>query len=152
MRVLLQRVLKASVTVNGRITGDIGKGLLIFVGVEDSDSQADVDWLARKVSRIRIFDDDKGIMNLSVLDVKADVLVVSQFTLHADIRKGNRPSYSRASKPETAVPLYLSFVNRVSEELARSVQTGEFGAKMAVSLINDGPVTIWIDTNASIPE
>ncbi len=124
----------------------IGKGLLILLGIEDVDTNEDAAWLTAKISRLRIFNDDDGVMNLSVRDEKGDVMVISQFTLYGSVKKGNRPSYNRASRPETAIPLYESFVKRMEEELGKPVATGEFGAKMQVSLINEGPVTIVIDT------
>lgn len=145
MRAVIQRVLEASVTIDARIKSEIGKGLLILLGVEDADSELDIDWLCRKIVNLRIFSDEDGVMNLSVLDIHGSILVVSQFTLHASTKKGNRPSYIKAAKPEISVPLYESFVKNLSQyELI--VQTGEFGADMKVGLINDGPVTILIDT------
>lgn len=145
MRAVIQRVLEASVTIDARIKSEIGKGLLILLGIEDADSELDIDWLCRKIVNLRIFSDEDGVMNLSVLDIHGSILVVSQFTLHASTKKGNRPSYIKAAKPEISVPLYESFVKNLSQyELI--VQTGEFGADMKVGLINDGPVTILIDT------
>lgn len=146
MRVLAQRVQKASVTIENKIKSSISKGLLIFVGIEDSDNQEDIDWLSNKILNLRIFDDESGIMNRSVTDCDYEVLVVSQFTLHASTKKGNRPSYIKAAKPEIAVPLYETFCITLSNKLNKEVQTGEFGADMQVELINDGPVTIWMDT------
>lgn len=146
MRVVIQRVTRASVTVDGRLKSAVGKGLLILVGVEDEDGTEDVEWLAQKVVKLRIFDDENGVMNRSVVDVNGEILIVSQFTLHALTAKGNRPSYIRASKPEHAVPIYELFCKRVGELLGKSVGTGVFGADMKVELINDGPVTILIDT------
>jgi D-tyrosyl-tRNA(Tyr) deacylase len=148
MRSVVQRVKNAQVSIEGRISGSIGKGLLVFVGIEDEDSRTDADWLAAKIVNLRVFDDEAGLMNLSVRDIDADILVVSQFTLHASVRKGNRPSYSRASKPETAIPLYDYFTQRITHDLGKSIQTGVFGAIMEVSLLNDGPVTILIDTKS----
>ena len=146
MKVVIQRVSQASVTIDEKIVAAIQNGLLVLVGIEDVDSQEDIDWLAAKVANIRIFGDENQVMNLSVKDIGGDVIVVSQFTLHANTKKGNRPSYSKASKPEVAIPLYENFVNKLELELGKKVQTGVFGADMAVGLINDGPVTIVIDS------
>lgn len=146
MRVVLQRVSKASVTIESEIVAAIGKGLLILVGIEDDDTQEDIDWLAAKITQLRIFDDKNGVMNLSVKDIDGEMLIVSQFTLHASTQKGNRPSYIRASKPDFAIPMYEKFVQKTEELLGKKVQTGKFGAMMDVALINDGPVTIIIDT------
>lgn len=147
MRAVIQRVSEASVTVNGKITGKIGSGLLIFLGIEEKDGSEDIAWLSGKISRLRIFNDPMGVMNLSILDCQGDALVISQFTLHASTRKGNRPSFMRAAKPETAIPLYEDFIQQLGSDIGKPVQTGVFGAMMNVSLINDGPVTILIDTN-----
>lgn len=146
MKVVIQRVSKASVTINGTIKSTIGMGLLILLGIESSDVQEDIDWLTGKITRLRIFNDKNGIMNLSVTDIDGELLVVSQFTLHASIHKGNRPSYINAAKPHFAIPMYEKFVKELDEEINKTVQTGEFGAMMEVSLINDGPVTIIIDS------
>ncbi len=146
MRVVLQRTLEASVKVDGIITGSIGQGLLVFVGIESADSQDDIDWLAPKIVNARIFNDDEGVMNRSLLEVNGDILVVSQFTLHAQTKKGNRPSYIKAARPEIAIPLYESFNDSLERLLGRTVEKGIFGADMKVSLINDGPVTIIIDS------
>lgn len=146
MRVLIQRVSSASVTIAGRVSGQIGPGLLILLGIEAADDQTDIDWLCGKICRLRIFGDDDGLMNRSVMDVDGGLLVVSQFTLFASTKKGNRPSFIRSAKPPLAVPLYEQFVKSLSEEAARPVATGEFGADMQVALVNDGPVTIWIDS------
>lgn len=146
MKAVLQRVSEASVTIEVDKVADIKAGLLILVGIEDADTQEDIDWLAAKIVKLRIFSDTDGLMNLSVQDIDGDVIVVSQFTLHAATKKGNRPSYIRAAKPDVAIPLYESFVNQMEKELGKKVQTGEFGADMKVSLLNDGPVTIIIDT------
>ncbi|WP_165021154.1 D-aminoacyl-tRNA deacylase [Dysgonomonas sp. ZJ279] len=146
MRILIQRVKKASVTIDNTIKGEIGKGLLIFVGIEDSDNQEDIEWLCNKAINLRIFDDEKGIMNLPITDIDGEILVISQFTLHASTKKGNRPSYIRASKPDIAIPLYNEFCDNLQKLLNKQVQTGIFGADMQVELINDGPVTIWIDS------
>lgn len=146
MRVVIQRVKKASVAISEEIVGSIGQGMLILVGIEDSDTVEDIQWLCGKIVRLRIFDDENGVMNLSVMDVQADILVVSQFTLHASTKKGNRPSYIRAARPEVSIPLYEKFVETLSETMQKKVATGRFGAMMDVSLINDGPVTIIIDS------
>ncbi|MFD2891886.1 D-aminoacyl-tRNA deacylase [Flavobacterium chuncheonense] len=146
MRVVIQRVSEASVTVEGKRIAEIQKGLLIFVGIEDTDKQEDIDWLAQKITNLRVFADENDVMNLSVKDAKGDVLIISQFTLHALTKKGNRPSYIKAAKPNIAVPLYEAFVKKIEQELDKTVQTGDFGANMKVALINDGPVTITIDT------
>ena len=145
MRLVIQRCLEASVTIDGEIVSSIGKGLLVLVGIEQGDTQADVDWLVGKTAGLRIFDDEAGVMNLSVADIGGEVLAVSQFTLTASTRKGNRPSYIRAAGHELAVPLYESYCEKLSETLGRSVGKGRFGADMKVSLVNDGPVTIIID-------
>lgn len=147
MRAVIQRVDRASVTIGDRVKSSIGKGLLVLVGVCDDDTGEDAGWLAGKIARLRIFDDDKGIMNLSVTDIQGSVMVVSQFTLHAMTRKGNRPSYIRAAGPEKAKPLYNSFVSMISDLTGKETATGEFGAMMKVELANDGPVTIIIDTH-----
>jgi D-tyrosyl-tRNA(Tyr) deacylase len=146
MKVVLQRVSSASVTIDTKIVANIQKGLLILVGIEDLDNQEDINWLATKIANIRIFGDENDVMNLSVKDIDGDIIVVSQFTLHAATKKGNRPSYIKASKPEIAIPLYESFVLKVEKEFGKKVQTGIFGADMKVLLLNDGPVTILIDS------
>lgn len=146
MKVVIQRVSSASVTIDTKIVADIQKGLLILVGIEDSDNQEDINWLATKIANIRIFGDENDVMNLSVKDIDGDIIVVSQFTLHAATKKGNRPSYIKASKPEIAIPLYENFVSHLQKELGKKVQTGIFGADMKVLLLNDGPVTITIDS------
>lgn len=146
MRTVIQRVKHASVTIADEEKSRIGQGLLIFLGVEDSDNREDIDWLVKKIANLRIFDDESGVMNCSVTDIGGDILVVSQFTLHAMVKKGNRPSYIRASKPDIAVPLYELFCSEMSLQLGHEVKTGSFGADMKVELLNDGPVTIWIDT------
>lgn len=146
MKVVIQRVSQASVTIDSKIVADIQKGLLVLVGIEDDDTQEDINWLVGKIVNIRIFDDENHVMNLSVQDVNGDIIVVSQFTLHASTKKGNRPSYLKASKPEIAIPLYENFVNQMEKELGKKVQTGIFGADMKVLLLNDGPVTIVIDS------
>lgn len=146
MRAVIQRVTEASVTINKVVKGKIAKGLLVLVGIEDADTEEDIDWLTGKIARIRIFDDADGVMNLSVQDIDGEILVISQFTLHASTKKGNRPSYIKASKPEIAIPLYNQFVRSMEVALGKAVQTGEFGADMRVALLNDGPVTIVMDT------
>lgn len=148
MRVLVQRVTQASVTVEGSITGQIGTGLLLLVGVEEADTAADIDWLVRKVSQLRIFNDEQGVMNRSVLDAGGQVLAVSQFTLFASCKKGNRPGYSRAARGEISQPMFDRFVQAMSTALGKPVPTGVFGADMQVALVNDGPVTIWLDSKA----
>lgn len=146
MIAVVQRVREASVTIDGAIKSKIGKGLLILVGIEDADGQEDVEWLASKIVNLRIFNDREGTMNVSVKDDGGDVLAVSQFTLHASTKKGNRPSYIKAAKPEVAIPLYERFVSELANQLNKPIATGEFGADMQVALVNDGPVTILIDT------
>jgi len=146
MRAVIQRVSNASVAINKEIRSKIELGMLILLGIEDSDTIDDITWLSGKISRLRIFDDDEGIMNCSVTDINGNIIVVSQFTLHASIKKGNRPSYIKAAKPDVAIPLYEKFVNQLEADTGRNIQTGEFGAIMEVTLVNDGPVTIIIDT------
>jgi D-tyrosyl-tRNA(Tyr) deacylase len=146
MRAVIQRVTQANVVINNSIRSNISKGLLILVGIEDSDTPEDITWLSSKIVNLRIFNDATGVMNESVIDQGGDILVVSQFTLHASTKKGNRPSYIRASKPPVAVPIYEQFVQQLQTDLGKPVATGEFGADMKVSLLNDGPVTIVIDT------
>ena len=146
MRAVIQRVTQANVVINNSVRSGISKGLLILVGIEDSDSTEDITWLSNKIVNLRIFNDATGVMNESVVDQGGDILVVSQFTLHASTKKGNRPSYIRASKPPVAVPLYEQFVQQLQADLGKPIATGEFGADMKVSLLNDGPVTIVIDT------
>jgi len=146
MRVVIQRVSEASVLIDGKIHSHIGSGLLILLGIEEADTGQDIEWLTGKIARLRIFGDENGVMNLSVTDVDGDAIVVSQFTLHASTKKGNRPSYIRAARPETAIPLYEQFVKALEIHLGKTVGTGEFGAMMQVALTNDGPVTLIIDT------
>ncbi len=146
MRALVQRVQEASVTVEGRITGAIGPGLLVLVGITDGDSAEDRDWLVRKLVQLRIFDDDAGVMNRCVADIGGDILAVSQFTLYASTRKGNRPSYTAAARPEVAEPAFAALVAALAAALGKPVPTGVFGAHMEVRLVNDGPVTIWLDS------
>ena len=148
MRALIQRVGRASVEIEGSVQGEIGKGLLVLLGVEHEDTGEDVLWLAGKIAQMRIFSDTEGKMNLSVQDIGGGVLVVSQFTLHASTKKGNRPSFIRAARPEIAIPLYEAFIASLQSMLSQSIQCGIFGADMAVSLLNDGPVTIWLDSRA----
>ncbi|GIM51050.1 D-aminoacyl-tRNA deacylase [Capnocytophaga cynodegmi] len=146
MRIVIQRVLEASVVIENKVTSKIDKGLLILVGIEEADTDEDVKWLSSKVVNLRIFDDENGVMNLSVKDIDGEIIVVSQFTLHASTKKGNRPSYIKAAKPDISVPLYERFVSQLQSDLGKEIGTGEFGADMKVSLCNDGPVTIIIDT------
>jgi D-tyrosyl-tRNA(Tyr) deacylase len=146
MRLVIQRVTHASVTIEGVLKSKINNGLLILVGIEDADNDADINWLAQKVVNLRIFDDENGVMNRSVTDINGEILIVSQFTLHAMTAKGNRPSYIRASKPDFAIPMYEKFCTKVSDLLGKPVGTGQFGADMKVELLNDGPVTILIDS------
>lgn len=146
MRAVIQRVTRASVTVEGNIVGEIGKGLLVLLGIEDSDSQEDMEWLSGKIVNLRIFNDQEGVMNLSLKDVGGDLLLVSQFTLHASTKKGNRPSYIKASKPDIAEPMYQRMILQVEKDLEKKIACGIFGADMQVELLNDGPVTILIDT------
>lgn len=146
MRILIQKVTHASVTIDNKIKSEIGKGLLVFVGIEDRDIEEDIEWLSNKIVNIRIFEDQNGVMNKSVMDMDGDILVVSQFTLHALTKKGNRPSYIKASKPDYAIPMYEKFYKKLSMALGKEVKTGEFGADMKVELLNDGPTTIWIDS------
>lgn len=146
MRAVIQRVKKSSVEIDGKIKSTIGKGLLLLIGVGDEDSKEDADWLCGKISKLRVFNDDNGIMNLSITEVNGELLSISQFTLHAKTKKGNRPSYIKAAKPDMAIPLYQYFNKKLEEETGVKVKTGEFGANMQVELINDGPVTIIIDT------
>ena len=146
MKTVIQRVSFASVTIENKVVADIKKGLLVLIGIEDADNQEDINWLTAKIANIRIFGDENDVMNLSVKDIDGDVIVVSQFTLHANTKKGNRPSYIKASKPDIAIPLYENFVQQLEKELGKKVQTGVFGADMKVSLLNDGPVTIVIDS------
>ncbi len=148
MRILIQRVSQAEVRIASSAKASIGPGLLILLGIEPSDTAADIEWLTGKIIRLRIFNDEQGLMNRSVQDVQGDILVVSQFTLFASTRKGNRPSYSRSAPPEIAIPLYERFITSLQAGLGRPVQTGEFGADMKVGLINDGPVTLMIDSRA----
>jgi D-tyrosyl-tRNA(Tyr) deacylase len=146
MRAVIQRVSESSVKINGQITGKTGRGLLILLGMEENDTNEDIEWLSGKITRLRIFNDDQGIMNLSVKEINGEILVISQFTLHASTKKGNRPSYIKAAKPEIAIPLYNQFLDQLEKDFEKPVHSGVFGAMMDVSLVNDGPVTIIIDT------
>jgi D-aminoacyl-tRNA deacylase len=146
MRAVIQRVSQAAVTIDGRIKGTIGNGLLVLLAVEETDGSEDIEWLSGKIVRLRVFNDEQGVMNCSVQEVNGGILLISQFTLFASTKKGNRPSYSRSARPEIAVPLYEQFIARLTQDLGKPVQTGEFGAHMVVSLANDGPVTIIVDS------
>jgi D-aminoacyl-tRNA deacylase len=146
MRTVIQRVAQASVTIEEKITGAVKDGLLVLLGIEDADTDEDIEWLSNKIVNLRIFDDANGVMNISVKDIDGDILLVSQFTLHASTKKGNRPSYIKASKPDIAIPLYEKMISRLEQDLGKKIQTGIFGAMMKVKLLNDGPVTIVIDT------
>ncbi len=146
MKVVIQRVSKASVTIEGVKVASINEGLLILIGIVDDDTNEDINWLSNKIVNLRIFEDEQGVMNTSIKDVNGDIIVVSQFTLHASTKKGNRPSYIKAAKPDSAIPLYNSFIKQIETDLGKQVQTGQFGADMKVELLNDGPVTIIIDS------
>ncbi len=146
MRIIIQRVVKASVTMKGEVKGAIEKGLLVFTGIEDADTNEDVKWLSNKIVNLRIFDDENKVPNISVKDIDGEILLVSQFTLHAETKKGNRPSYIKAAKAAIAIPLYEKFINQLEIDLGKNIATGKFGADMKIALINDGPVTIWIDS------
>ncbi len=146
MRAVIQRVTSASVTINSTVKSQIKEGLLVFLGIEDGDNTDDIQWLSSKIVQLRIFNDDNGVMNISVKDKGGDILLISQFTLHASTRKGNRPSYIRAAKPDFALPVYEQMVGQLEKDLGRKIGTGEFQADMKVALLNDGPVTIWIDS------
>ncbi|MFW5832408.1 MAG: D-aminoacyl-tRNA deacylase [Prolixibacteraceae bacterium] len=146
MRVVIQRVKRASVSVNSEIMSEIEKGLLVLLGIEDADTEEDIDWLVKKMINLRIFNDENGVMNHSVLEISGEIIVVSQFTLFANTKKGNRPSYIRSSRPDFAIPMYEKFIQKTETALGRKIGTGEFGAMMDVSLVNDGPVTIIIDS------
>ncbi|HNP20871.1 MAG TPA: D-aminoacyl-tRNA deacylase [Panacibacter sp.] len=146
MRAVIQRVSEASVTVDNNITGAIGNGLMILVGIEDADNSEDIQWLSSKIVNLRVFNDEHGVMNVSIKDSGGDILLISQFTLHAATKKGNRPSYIKASKPDIAIPLYEKMINQLENDLGKKIYTGIFGADMKVRLLNDGPVTIFIDT------
>jgi D-aminoacyl-tRNA deacylase len=146
MRAVIQRVANACVSIDGKIKSSIKQGLLVFVGIEDADTKQDVEWLSNKIVNLRIFDDAGKVPNISLLDMGGDILLVSQFTLHAAVKKGNRPSYIKASKPDIAIPLYIKMIAQLEKDLGKKIFTGEFGADMKVELLNDGPVTIWVDT------
>ncbi len=146
MRAVIQRVSESSVTVENQIIGKIGQGVLILLGIENSDMIEDIQWLSKKIANLRIFDDENGVMNKSLTDIQGEALIVSQFTLHASTKKGNRPSYIKSAKPDISIPLYKQFIQQMETDLGKKVATGEFGADMKVSLLNDGPVTIIIDT------
>ncbi|CAM3752036.1 D-aminoacyl-tRNA deacylase [Flavobacterium gelidilacus] len=146
MKAVIQRVLEASVEIENKIVAQINQGLLILIGIEEADNQEDINWLTSKIANLRIFADESEVMNLSVKDINGEIIVVSQFTLHAATKKGNRPSYIKAAKPETAIPLYENFVSQMENEVSKKIHTGKFGADMKVALVNDGPVTIIIDT------
>ena len=146
MKVVIQRVLQASVTIDGKIKSSIGLGLLVLLGIEESDTQEDIEWLSSKIINLRIFNDADGVMNVSVKDTRGEIILVSQFTLYASTKKGNRPSYIKAARPEIAIPLYEKMIVQLQTDLGKSIQTGEFGADMKVSLLNDGPVTIVMDS------
>jgi D-tyrosyl-tRNA(Tyr) deacylase len=150
LKVVIQRVSSASVTISENIVAQIDNGLLVLVGIEDDDSQEDINWLSQKIINLRIFADDNGVMNLSVKDIEGELIIVSQFTLHASTKKGNRPSYIKASKPDIAIPMYEKFVKQMELELGKKIQTGKFGADMKVALVNDGPVTIIIDSKSKL--
>ena len=146
MRTVIQRVQHCSVTIDGQLKSNIGNGMLVLVGIEDRDTQEDIEWLCKKIANLRIFDDENGVMNRSVIDTGGEVMVFSQFTLHASTKKGNRPSYIHASKPDFAIPMYESFCAEMGLQIGKNVATGEFGADMKIELLNDGPVTILIDS------
>lgn len=146
MRTVIQRVQHCSVTIDGQLKSNIGNGMLVLVGIEDRDTQEDIEWLCKKIANLRIFDDENGVMNRSIVETEGEVMVVSQFTLHASTKKGNRPSYIHASKPDIAIPMYEAFCAEMGLQIGKEVQTGTFGADMKVELVNDGPVTIWIDS------
>lgn len=146
MKAVVQRVSRASVTIEGKVNSEIRSGLLILLGIEEEDTQEDIDWLSAKIAKMRIFNDSNGVMNESLIQIDGDAIVVSQFTLHASTKKGNRPSYIKAARPETAIPLYEKFLLKLESELGKKVGSGEFGADMKVSLLNDGPVTIIMDS------
>ena len=146
MKAVIQRVTRASIMINGNIHANIGDGLLVLLGIEDEDGTEDIEWLSNKIVNLRIFNDGQGVMNVSVRDISGEILLVSQFTLHASTKKGNRPSYIKASKPDIAIPLYKKMISQLSNDLGHRIKTGEFGAEMKIELLNDGPVTIVIDT------
>ena len=146
MIVVIQRVSESTVRIDGKVKGEIGEGLMVLLGIEDADTQEDIDWLSKKLVNLRVFPDENGVMNKSILEAGGNILLISQFTLHASTKKGNRPSYIKAAKPDFAIPMYEKFILATEKELGKSIQTGEFGADMKVALVNDGPVTIIIDS------
>lgn len=146
MRAVIQRVTQSSVTVDGEVVGEIASGLLVLLGIEDADTDSDIEWLSNKIVNLRIFNDEQRVMNKSVIEIEGNILLISQFTLHGSTKKGNRPSYIKASKPEVAIPMYEKMINQLSKDLGRTIEKGIFGADMKVKLVNDGPVTIIIDT------
>lgn len=146
MRAVIQRVTQSSVTVDGEVVGEIASGLLVLLGIEDADTDSDIEWLSNKIVNLRIFNDEQRVMNKSVIEIEGNILLISQFTLHGSTKKGNRPSYIKASKPEVAIPIYEKMINQLSKDLGRTIEKGIFGADMKVKLVNDGPVTIIIDT------
>ncbi|MCO6497934.1 MAG: D-tyrosyl-tRNA(Tyr) deacylase [Chitinophagaceae bacterium] len=146
MRLVIQRVSEASVSIDQKVKSSIGAGMLILAGIENEDTDEDIEWLSKKVVNLRIFDDEQKVPNLSLLDTKGEILLISQFTLHAMVKKGNRPSYIKAAKPEVAIPLYEKLIEQLQRDLGKPIATGSFGAEMKVSLVNDGPFTIWIDS------
>lgn len=150
MIAVIQRVSESSVKIESEIKGAIGLGLMVLLGIEDADNQEDIDWLSKKIVNLRIFPDEFGVMNRSILESQGDILLISQFTLHASTKKGNRPSYIKAAKPDLAIPLYEKFIQKLESEMGKKIQTGEFGADMKVSLVNDGPVTILIDSKNKV--
>jgi D-aminoacyl-tRNA deacylase len=150
MIVVIQRVSESSVRIDGKVKGEIGGGLMVLLGIEDADTQEDIDWLSKKLVNLRVFPDENGVMNKSILESGGDILLISQFTLHASTKKGNRPSYIKAAKPDLAIPMYEKFILAIEKELGKRIQTGEFGADMKVALVNDGPVTIIIDSKNRI--
>lgn len=150
MKIVIQRVSEASVKIDGEIKGEIKQGFMILLGIESVDNQEDIDWLCKKIINLRVFQDEEGKMNLSLLDIQGEVLLISQFTLHASTKKGNRPSFIQAAKPDIAIPLYENFIKKLEQSLGKTIATGEFGADMKVSLINDGPVTIIIDSKSKV--
>ncbi|WP_304517675.1 D-aminoacyl-tRNA deacylase [Cecembia rubra] len=150
MIAVIQRVSSSSVTIDGKVKGQIGRGLMVLLGIEEADNQEDIEWLSKKIVNLRIFPDENGVMNRSVLEQGADILLISQFTLHASTKKGNRPSYIKAAKPDFAVPMYEKFIIALQKDLGKLIQTGEFGADMKVALVNDGPVTIIIDSKNKV--
>lgn len=150
MKAVIQRVTKGKVIIEGKVKAQIGQGLMILLGIEQEDAQVDIDWLSQKIVNLRIFNDDNDVMNLSVKDINGDIILVSQFTLHASTKKGNRPSYIKAAKPDVAIPLYENFISSLEYSLGKNIQTGEFGAMMQLDFVNDGPVTVIIDSKQRV--